>query len=131
MLFPVIKVKDNYNGAEHIVGINSHDSLYIDHETGGIHYLNLQCCSGTRKFEGKSDYEFVGKEFEYSGEPVIEFLTFNELAELCIKQTKMSCENEKKLRAIVKKVFNEREKAINENGLNEGDDIRRSGGILI
>lgn len=35
MLFPVIKVKDNYNGTEHILGTNSHDSLYIDAETGG------------------------------------------------------------------------------------------------
>ena len=131
MLFPVIKVKDNYNGTWHILGTNSHDSLYIDAETGGIHYLNLQCCAGTKKFQGKSDYEFVGEEIEYSGEPIIEFLTFDELAELCIKQTKMFCENEKKLRAIVKKVFEERDKAIAENGLDEDGGIRHSGGILI
>lgn len=131
MLFPVIKVKDNYNGTEHILGTNSHDSLYIDAETGGIHYLNLQCCAGTRKFEGKSDYEFVGEENEWDDELAIEFLTFDELAELCIKETKINCEKEKELRALVKKVFDERDKAIAENGLDEDDGIRHSGGILI
>ena len=131
MIFPIIKVRDNYNGKEHIIGTNSHDALFIDPKTGGIHYLNLQCCEGTQKFDGASAYEFVGEEIEYSGEPVIEFLTFEELAELCIKETRTKCENEKKLRAIVKKVFEERDKAIVENGLDEDDGIRYTGGTLI
>lgn len=40
MLFPIIKVKDGEH--IHIVGTNSHDELYVDEITGGIHYLNLQ-----------------------------------------------------------------------------------------
>lgn len=131
MLFPIIKVRDSYDGLEHIVGINSHDSLYIDAETGGIHYLNLQCCEGTRKFNRKSAYDFAGKKIEYSCEPIIEFLTFDELAELCIKETRTNCEDEKKLRAIVKKVFEERDKAIAENGLDKDGGIRHTGGTLI
>ena len=43
MLFPVIKIKDNYG--EHIVGTNSHDCLYI--ENNAIHYLTSQGMAGT------------------------------------------------------------------------------------
>lgn len=45
MLVPIIKVRSRAYGSgssnEHIVGSDSHDMLFIDDETGGIHYLNL------------------------------------------------------------------------------------------
>lgn len=42
IMIPVIKVKDKCGDRIHIVGTNSHDTLHIDEETGGIHYRNLQ-----------------------------------------------------------------------------------------
>ncbi len=45
MRIPIIKVKDGE--CEHIVGTNNHDVLYVDKESGGIQFLNIQCCEGT------------------------------------------------------------------------------------
>jgi len=73
MIFPVIKVRDKLTGREHIVGTDSHDTLYIDKETGGIHYYNLQNGEGTL-----GDYEFVGVETEYDPDPQIEFATVDQ-----------------------------------------------------
>jgi len=62
MLFPIIKVKDNHTGYEHIVGTDSHDMLIA--ENGKITYYNLQ--NGDGSGEGGS-YEFLGNEDEYFG----------------------------------------------------------------
>jgi len=77
--FPIIIVRDNDTGKEHIVGTDHHDSLWIDEETGGIHYLNLQCCEGTTKYDGKSTFEFVGVESDFLYQSEIRFVTFAEL----------------------------------------------------
>ena len=50
MMIPIIEVQDG--DYKHIVGTNSHDILYIDEDSGGIQYLNMQCCEGTEKYEG-------------------------------------------------------------------------------
>lgn len=88
MLFPIIKVKDNDYKNVHIVGSDEHDSLYINKETGGIYYLNLQCSCGTEKFEHKSTFEFVGTQNEYDKDLQIEFVTFEELEKIYEKQKK-------------------------------------------
>lgn len=66
MFFPIIKVKDKRLGYDHIVGTNSHDLLYVDEETGGIQYLNLQCMAGTKVYskEKDNDYQFIGNQPE-------------------------------------------------------------------
>jgi len=73
MKFPIIKVRDKLTGHEHIVGTDSHDTLFIDKETGGIHYYNLQNGEGTR-----GDYEFVGVDTEYDPDTQIEFVTVDQ-----------------------------------------------------
>lgn len=88
MLFPIIKVKDNDYKNVHIVGSDEHDSLYIDEETGGIQYLNLQCVCGTKKFENKSVFEFIGTQNKYDKDLQIEFITFEELKKIYEKQKK-------------------------------------------
>lgn len=84
MLYPIIRVRDNCGRKhEHIVGENSHDVLYIDNESGGIHYLNCQCMAGTRFPE--EGYSFVGQdngEFSISGQLEIEMVTLDELIEM-------------------------------------------------
>lgn len=50
MRFPVIKVRDHDLGWTHIVGTDSHDSLYVDDKTGGLHYDNLQNGEGRRHY---------------------------------------------------------------------------------
>lgn len=88
MLFPIIKVKDNDYKNVHIVGSDEHDSLYIDEETGGIQYLNLQYVCGTKKFENKSIFEFIGTQNKYDKDLQIEFITFEELQKIYEKQKK-------------------------------------------
>ena len=111
MLFPIIKVRDNDTEHEHIVGTDRHDSLYIDEETGGIHYLNLQCMEGTQKFDGKSEYEFVGIKDEDMPYVTIEFVTFERLIEIYKQNISMSCEHERQIRDMIKKyIESERKK---------------------
>lgn len=50
MRIPIIKVRDG--DYEHVVGTNSHDVLYVDNESGGIQYLNVQGYEGTKKLTG-------------------------------------------------------------------------------
>jgi len=103
MLFPIIKVKDKQTKYEHIVGTNTHDELFIDEETGGIHYLNLQSYAGTEKFDGEREYEFVGEKDECMPYATIEFVTFEQLLELYKQNISMSCEQERVIRDSIKK----------------------------
>lgn len=132
MLFPIIKVIDNdsKNKAAHIVGTNSHDALVIDKPTGGIHYLNLQCCESTRKYTGEGTFSFVGEYNEYSPEPLVEMVTFQELCELYIAQTKQSCEEERALRELIKQIITRHDEIVKENGLDMEDGFRNTGGTL-
>ena len=98
MWFPIIRVKDSATGHIHIVGTNSHDTLYIDDSTGGIQYRNLQKSEAT----GGGDYEFVGEDNEYSPYPEIEFVDFDELLETYKEQVHISAEREKLLREHIK-----------------------------
>lgn len=81
MRVPVIMVKDSLNkkAKPRMLGTDSHDWLYIDKETKGIHYLNLQCCEGTKY----GSYEFVGNEpdGEFTTESWIEWWTIDKLIE--------------------------------------------------
>lgn len=112
MKFPIIEITDNADSQKtpRIVGTNSHDVLEVDEETGGIHYFNLQCCEGTMKLPGKPDHEgfsFVGEENEWDYNPVIRFVSFEELCEIYLEQTKQSIENEKELRSLMQEVIRE------------------------
>lgn len=82
MLIPIIKVKDGEY--EHIVGTNSHDVLYVDVESGGIHYLNVQCQEGTKKYDGEQTMQFVGVP-GYFEDVQIQFVTVEELVGTAIK----------------------------------------------
>ena len=70
MRFPVIRVRDKLTGREHVVGSDTHDTLYVG-DDGGIHYYNLQNGEGTGR---NGDYEFVGVDDEYALGPEIEFV---------------------------------------------------------
>lgn len=114
MLFPIIRVRDNDTKHERILGTNSHDTLYIDEVTGGIQYLNQQCCEGTERFEGegRSTFDFLGvrrdEDYPYAE---IEFVTFDELLEIYKEQIEMSCEHERAIRDMFKTIIaNSREK---------------------
>lgn len=63
MLFPIIRIVDNRqkNVHPHIVGTNSHDTLIIDEASGGIQYMSLQSCAGTKKIDGENEYSFLQK----------------------------------------------------------------------
>lgn len=80
MRIPLIKVKDTgyMDGSTrtHIVGTDSHDTLYVDDSTGGLMYLNLQCCESTKRHCGRSTYEFVSdKANEISYEREVAFVS--------------------------------------------------------
>ena len=84
MRFPIIRVKDKETGFIHIIGINSHDSLEIDNETGVLKYYNMQNGCGTGS---QCSYEFSHplqspKEIKYGITPTIEFVTFEQLTEI-------------------------------------------------
>lgn len=52
-LVPLIIIGDY--GREHILGTNGHDRFYIDKESGGLQYLNLQCDEGTKRYNSDSE----------------------------------------------------------------------------
>ena len=57
-LIPLIIIKDGEY--EHIFDTDTHDSLYIDKETGGIQYLSLHCSEGTKRFSDiPADYPYM------------------------------------------------------------------------
>lgn len=132
MLFPIIWVVDNDSQRKtpHLVGTNSHDLLKIDEESGGIQYENIQCCEGTKKYDGKSTFSFSGVNDDYWG-PSIEMVTFERLCKIYLEQTRMSAEQEKRHNDVLKKIMEEHDRIIHKNGL-DGDDIPwNSGGVLL
>lgn len=132
MLFPIIRVIDNESRIRvpRIVGTNSHDVLEIDKKTGGIQYFNLQCSEGTTKYKGKSTFSFSGVDDDYWGTRV-EMVSFERLCEIYLEQTKLSCEQEKKLREFIKAVAEQHDSMIHENGLDVDDGTWNSGGRLL
>lgn len=110
MMFPIIKVKDKHSGREHILGTDTHDQLFIDDETGGIQYLNLQNMCGTKIYDDESEYDFVGIEDDFNHCFTIEFVTFDELLELYKRNIEMSQESEREIRDIIKKVIEDGKK---------------------
>lgn len=128
MRIPIIKVKDgNY---EHIVGTNSHDVLYVDEQSGGIQYMNMQSCEGTKRFNKEMSVRFVGEpmeEYDVFG-PEVEFVTVEELIEIALQQMKDGTEAKLKLHTAVKKYMEEKE--ICQKKL-EKDNILDSGGALL
>ncbi|MEG0471349.1 MAG: hypothetical protein RR588_03350 [Solibacillus sp.] len=135
MLFPIIRIVDNDSTKKvpRIVGINSHDMLCIDKETGGIQYHNLQCCDGTTKYLGKSSFSFVGIDDydEYSLSLQVEMVSFEKLCEIYLEQTRQNCEFERKLRDMIRSVTESRDALIKEYKLDEDDGIRNTGGNMI
>lgn len=104
MLIPIIKVKDR--DSIHIVGTNSHDTLYIDEATGGIHYLDLQCFEGTKKYDGESTMEFVPKELEESDVyPQIEFVTLEELIKIATENMCKQTEEQIGLHKVIEETM--------------------------
>ena len=104
MLIPIIRIKDG-DGEPRIVGTDSHDTLHVDDETGGIQYLNLQCCEGTKKYASDASFKFVGETNEYSPYEEIQFVTFEELAQIYLEQVKMSCDSRKRMKAFVEGIL--------------------------
>lgn len=127
MRIPVIKVNDG--GYEHIVGTNSHDVLYVDKKTGGIQYLNMQCCKGTERCDGEQTMEFVAEPLEESDVygPRIQFVTVEELIEIAIKQMTEGTESKIKMHEMLK-VYLE-EKGICQKKLDEEDVWDTSGSL--
>ena len=107
MRFPVIRIRDNGSKeqTERIVGTNHHDVLYIDSESGGIHYLNIQCMAGT-----ESDFEFIGTEPYFTGDCEIEMMEIEQLIEIAIAETEMDIARCKKVDELARKHRELREK---------------------
>ncbi len=126
MLFPVIKIKDGNHA--HVVGTNSHDVLYVDEETGGIQYLNLQCCEGTKKYEGEASMSFIAEEPE-DGEiyPRIEMVTIEELIEIAEKTMVQQTEASLRLHASFEKYLKAKELCKEKS---KGDTISDTSGML-
>lgn len=134
MLFPLIKVKDleiAKSCPEHIVGTNSHDSLYIDDESGGIQYLNLQCCEGTKKFDDHhGSFLFIGEDNGYSPYCEIQFITFEQLCEIYLKETRKNCEAEKAIRELIKETIARHDQIVEEYNFDD-DNFSNTAGILL
>ena len=128
MRIPIIKVKDG--NFEHIVGTNSHDVLYVDEQSGGIQYMNMQSCEGTKRFSRHTSICFVGEPMEECDVfgPGIKFVTVEELIEIALQQMKDGTEAKLKLHAAVKNYMEE--KGICQKKLEE-DNIQDSGGALL
>ncbi len=144
MLFPVIKIKDGDH--THIVGTNSHDQLYVDEKTGGIQYLNLQCCEGTKKYSGDDDeyydgeshdseddddgeasMEFVAEQVEWEPYPLIKMVTIEEL--IAIAEENMIDQTEASLRLHASFAKYLKSKDICDEK-RKGDDITDSTGMM-
>ena len=92
--FPIIKIHDRATDDTRIIGIDSHDALYIN-DCGGIHYRNLQNSEGTGKYE---DYSFVGtKRDEHYPWIEIEFVSLEEAIKPAEEHNRKLEENRKKL----------------------------------
>ena len=129
MLIPIIKVKDKHSGYEHIIGTNSHDLLYVDKETGGLQYLNLQCMAGTKVYNQgeKPDYKFIGNQpDEYVPDVTVEYVTVEELINIAIKnmheQTEAKIELDKMLLMYIEEAEKCQEKL--ENAIPDTSGIR-------
>lgn len=132
MLFPIIRVKDG--DYTHIVGTNTHDSLVIDEESGGIHYMSMQNMEGTKKFGDGFEMEFVPKEMESEDlYPEIEFVTLGELIKIAtdnmISQTDSKIKMHKALSESMKKYFQAKTEC--KEKLKDDNVIRDSSGRCI
>ena len=128
MRIRIIQVRDGKY--EHIVGTNSHDVLYVDEMTGGIQYLNMQCCEGTKRYSREPSMQFVTEpmeEYDVFG-PQIQFVDIEELIELAIQQMKDDTERTLKLHEMMKEYLEEKEAC--QERLKD-DDIQDSGGTII
>ncbi|WP_368271979.1 hypothetical protein [Enterocloster lavalensis] len=125
MRIPIIKVKDG--DYEHIVGTNSHDVLYVDEQSGGIQYLNIQCCEGTKKYDGEQTMQFIGSP-GYFEEVQIQFVTIEELLEIATQHMREGTENKLLLHKMMGTYL--REKEICQAKLAE-DEVQDSGGALL
>ena len=108
MLIPIIKIKDLPDGAERIVGTNSHDSLVI--ENNAIHYYNLQCGEGTQGATATEGFSFVGVPENYFGEVCVEMWELSELLEYAIKNAREAGNSEAKLHKLFRKYLKEQAK---------------------
>lgn len=97
MGFPVIKVRDKDHNRVHIVGTDSHDSLYVDKETGGLHYHNMHNGEGTG--EGGS-YEFA-ETIDGFITAEIEFVSFEQLMEIYAEHLGHLAERERNFREVI------------------------------
>lgn len=115
MRFPVIEVIDNASGHRRIVGIDSHDVLHLDENSGGIQYFNLQCCESTERIRGKKDTEgftFAAELQEWSVYPEIRMVSFKELCKIYLAQTQETCDEERKLREFIEEIVREHDKIV-------------------
>lgn len=131
MLFPIIRVKEGEH--VHIVGTNSHDTLYVDENTGGIQYLDLQCYEGTNRIGGEASMEFVTREMhEWEVYPQIEFVTLEELIKIAtdemVKQTDARIKLHEVLNTTMKTFLEKKDEC--EKKL-ENDKIRDTSGMII
>lgn len=107
MRIPIIKVRDGE--CEHIVGTNSHDVLYVDKESGGIQFLNIQCCEGTKKHDGEQTMQFVG-ESGYFEDIQIQFVTVEALIELALQNMENGTEQKLKLHQMAREYLKAKDK---------------------
>lgn len=112
MMFPLIKVQDNSSNEFKIVGTNSHHQLYVDDQTGGIHFLNLQCMAGTKKYgRDEPEYSFCGNEpDEYETCVTVEFVSIEEMIKIAIENMKDQTEAKLRLDDMFKEYIEEQKR---------------------
>lgn len=109
MMFPIIKVRSKCFDEVEIVGTNSHHQLYVDEQTGGLHFLHMQCMAGTKRFgREEPDYSFCGNEpNEYETNVTVEFVTIEELIQIAIDNMKEQTEAKLEIEEMFQKYLDE------------------------
>lgn len=77
--FPILQIKDKYNGDIHTYGTDSHDALMLD-ENGNVMYYNLQNGDGTGE-NGRYEFAHTPDERGYDGIKEIYSQTDNQIKE--------------------------------------------------
>ena len=122
MGFPIIRVRDNCNGHEHIVGTNSHDSLHID-DSGKICYYNMQNGEGAG-ISAEFGYSFSGKQDGCPEEFMeVEFVSLDGLMKIIKEHAGISAKREKLMRESFRLYFEEFDK---ETDISESEGFSHS-----
>lgn len=113
MMFPVIRIKDKHSGRVHIVGTDSHDTLYVGND-GQLHYSNLQNGDGSGA-DDRYGYIFDGEENEWEPYPSVEFVSMDGLLKIIKEQAKLSAQQERELRKFMRDAWKDHDDEVEQS----------------